>query len=102
MREADIMDRTPPMLLMTILSICLVSPLALADGPLGPGAPPNLTATPGPGAGEVSLAWEAASSLLGVTSYNVYHLNADNTRTLIGSTNGTTLAYVESGLPNSF
>src|SRR5438067_4481569 len=83
------------------VTVALILPLAAADFPIGPSAPTNLAASAGPGAGTITLNWGAAQSLTGVLYYNVYHVNADSSLTLVGSTpDGATLTYTESGLGN--
>lgn len=76
----------------------LTLPIAAADFPLGPGAPGDLAASGGPGAGEITLTWSAAESLGGVTSYQVYRLAEDGNTTLVGATDGATLTFTETGL----
>lgn len=92
------MNRTTPTLLACLVLTTL--PAAAAGFPLGPGAPPDLAAAAGPGAGTVTLAWGPAESLTGVTSYHVYRVAEDGARTLVGSTDGQTLGFAETGLPN--
>lgn len=79
---------------------CLLAPLAFAGipEPVGPGAPASLVAQAGPGPGAISLSWQAASSLLGVTNYTVYHVEADGSLSPVGQTDGATLSFVETGL----
>ena len=82
----------------TCLLIATLTPLAEAETLVGPTAPGNLSATAGPAIGEITLAWEAASSLLGVTAYRVYHVDADGASTLVAEVAGDVLGWTESGL----
>jgi titin len=91
------MDKTTPTFLvcMTLLAFST----AAADYPLGPSAPTDLAAAAGPGAGAITLAWGAAESLTGVTEHRVFRLADDGTPLLVGTTDGATLGFTESGLP---
>jgi hypothetical protein len=71
----------------------LTTPLASAQVVLGPGAPSDLAAAAGPGAGAITLAWGAASSVTGVTEYRVYRDGA-----LVASTNASTTSFTDAGL----
>ncbi|GIP24278.1 fibronectin type III domain-containing protein [Paenibacillus sp. J22TS3] len=57
-----------------------------------PTAPSNLQAT-GTTTSSITLSWSASSDNVGVTGYNVYQGS-----TLVGSVNGTTLTYTNTGL----
>ncbi len=89
-------------LLVAALSVSLLAPLAwaAAPSPVGPGAPQGLAASAGPGAGEITLSWGPATSLLGVTSYSVYRVAPDGTLSPAGQTNASTLSFADAGLPN--
>lgn len=87
---------------VAILTIALLAPFAAADWPLTPTPPGNLTAAAGPGAGEVTLAWEAAQSLTGVTGYTVYQVLEDGTLAFVTATDGATLGATVGGLPNAY
>ena len=56
-----------------------------------PTAPSNLKATAG--TGQVTLTWKASSDNVGVTGYRIYRNG-----TQVGSVNGTTLTYTDTGL----
>lgn len=91
------MKRTIP----TLLACLVLLPLpAAAAFPLGPGAPGGLAAAAGPGAGAISLVWEPAQSLTGVTEYRVYHVETDGALALVAMTDGATTTYVDAGLGN--
>lgn len=82
---------------MTMLVLASLPSLAAA-AIVGPTSPGSLTATAGPGAGEITLAWEASSSLTGVTSYRVYHVAEDGSLALAGEVAGDRLGWTETGL----
>lgn len=86
----------------TCIVACLVllsAPIAAADSPLGPSAPQNATAKPGPGVGAITLTWDPAQSLTGLTAYRVYAVQSDGARVLLASTNPSNKTFVEEGLP---
>lgn len=74
----------------------LATPAASAEL-VGPTAPADLTAT-ATAPGEISLAWAAASSLLGVTSYRVYRLDAEGAPALAAELPPDQLAWTDAGL----
>lgn len=90
---------SPRTFVALIAAVALSAAAAPASAePLGPGAPANLQASAGPGAGEASLAWEPASSLLGVTAYRVYRALEDGSFALLAEIGGDQLAYTDAGL----
>jgi len=66
-----------------------------------PGAPRNLTASAGAGAGQVAVAWQAPASNGGTafTGYNIYRGPSNGTETLL-TTIGNVTMFTDSGLPN--
>lgn len=68
--------------------------------PVGPTAPASLVASAGPGAGAISLAWEPAASLLGVSAYRVYRAADDGSFLLLAEVPADQLGYVDAGLAN--
>lgn len=94
----------------TLLAVSLLATPSASAQLLGPSAPTNLAATPS-APGEITLTWEPASSLTGVTGYRVYHVAADGSLAHIvdvpadrldvteaGFEPGTTVTYVVAAL----
>lgn len=79
-----------------LVATLLAAPHAMAE-PLGPTAPtdPQAAAT---APGEITLTWQPAASLTGVTSYRVYHVDADGARALAVELGGQDLAWAETGI----
>jgi titin len=75
----------------------LAAPLAGAGSLLGPAAPTGLVAR-AVAPGTIGLAWNASSSLTGVTAYRVYHVGADGNLTGIAEVPGNQTAWNETGL----
>lgn len=92
------MLRTPTTLFVCLALLTL--PLATADYPMGPGAPGDLSAAAGPDAGAITLAWSAAPSLTGVTSYTVYRADDSGSLVPIATVDAQTLGYTDAGLAN--
>ena len=88
--------RTPTLLCSLLAASLLVTPCASAQA-LGPSAPANVVAA-ATAPGEITLAWNASSSLLGVTAYRVYHVEADGNLTRLVDVPADQLGVVESGL----
>jgi titin len=68
-----------------------------------PSTPTSLTATPGPGPHELSLAWQAPATDGGtpLTGYTLYRGSSSNSMTALATLDGATLSYVDSGLANA-
>jgi fibronectin type 3 domain-containing protein len=67
-----------------------------------PSAPLNLAATPGPGAGQIKLTWQAPAQDGGapVTSYGVYRAESSSGPYTKITTVGSVLTHTDAGLPN--
>ena len=91
------MHTTPFRRLCTLLAASLLAvPVASATG-LGPDAPTALAATV-TGPGEITLTWNASSSLLGIAAYRVYRVEVDGSRTHLVDVDGANLTFLETGL----
>jgi hypothetical protein len=94
------MNRTTTRIAATLVATLALSlPVASAE-PLGPGAPTDLAAAAGPGAGDATLSWGAASSLLGVSTYRVYRGADEASLALVAEIPADQLGYVDAGLAN--
>jgi fibronectin type 3 domain-containing protein len=73
---------------------------ASGSAPVAPSAPASLAAARGPGAGQITLTWPApGDGGSPISGYRVYRGDASGGEAFLAST-GTTLSYVDSGLPN--
>ncbi|MBI4392802.1 MAG: S8 family serine peptidase [Euryarchaeota archaeon] len=70
--------------------------------PIGLQAPTNFTATPGPGLGEITLAWQPPVELGAspVTGYNVYRGSSPGSG-MLHATLGNVLGFSDAGLPDT-
>lgn len=69
---------------------------------LAPGAPQNLVASSGPGAGEVTLSWDppdAATVFSSLTEYNIYRGTASGALSYHDTVSGDVSEYADDGLP---
>lgn len=84
--------------LIPIVSLLLLLPIAIAEWPATPTAPANVTAVAGPGAGQVTISWDASESVAGVTAYTIYLVADDGALMSVATTDGATLTFVHDGL----
>lgn len=66
-----------------------------------PGAPQNLAATAGPGAGQIGLSWQAPASTGGgpVTGYRIFRGTESGGKVFLADV-GTAMSHIDTGLPN--
>lgn len=75
----------------------LATPVASADVGVPP-APPSSLVAAASAPGEISLAWNASTSLVGVASYRIYHVLFDGSLALVAEVAADVLAWTETGI----